>query len=73
MKAQLHCIEKNAVKKMRELDQKSRTTTATMLGLGNQYEEYLKKNKINEANQPRALTNFFPQELLRSNIVLLLL
>ena len=60
LKAQLYCIEKNAVKKMRELDQKSRTTTATMLGLGNRYEEYLKKNNIkNEAKQPRTLTNFF--------------
>jgi ribosome-binding ATPase YchF (GTP1/OBG family) len=49
MKAQLYNIEKNAAEKMKELDQQSRSTTTTMLGLGNRYEQYLKKNKINEA------------------------
>ena len=49
MKAQLYNIERNAAEKMKELDQQSRSTTATMLGLGNRYQQYLKKNKINEA------------------------
>jgi hypothetical protein len=49
MKAQLYNIEKNAAEKMKELDQQSHSTTTTMLGLGNRYEQYLKKNKINEA------------------------
>ena len=54
-------MERNAAEKMKELDQQSRSTTATMLGLGNWYEQYLKKNKINEvpeANQ-QMLSKYF--------------
>jgi hypothetical protein len=62
LKVELYSIEKNASEKMRELDGQSRTTTFTIIGLGNHYGKYLKKleEAPHEVGQ-KAIKDFFPK------------